>query len=61
MHVLVGRVTAVDRVARTLSFGPTTIRLPESLSLTWIVVGRSVLVVYEELDGALIATDVRQP
>ncbi len=59
VQVIAGRVTAIDRDARTLSLGSMTFRLPNSLSLTGIDVGTSVSVVYEDLAGVLTAVQLR--
>ena len=60
MQVLAGRVSAVDRDARTLSIGPTSVTVPSSLSLAGIDVGTSVSLVYEDLSGSLVAVDLRR-
>jgi hypothetical protein len=61
VKVIAGQVTAMNRDARTLAFGPTIIRVSGRVSLVGIVVGSSVTVVFEGLNGRLVAVEIQQP
>jgi hypothetical protein len=58
MQVLAGRVTAIDRDRRTISFGQTTLTVAPTLSFAGINVGTSLSVVFEDFDGVLMAVEL---
>jgi Cu/Ag efflux protein CusF len=59
MPIVAGRVTAIDRVARTLSLGLFSFTLKPDVPLRGIEVGGSVSFVSEEADdGRLVVTDL---
>jgi hypothetical protein len=58
-QILAGRVTAMDREARTLRVGDQTFTLKPDVRLTGIQIGASVSVLFEQAaDGVLVAIEL---